>query len=1337
MNQNQHLSRAAVALVVSLMLSASAAASDLYVGPDAQYQTIQAAIDAAGANDVIHVAEGVYDTGSSDVYKDTPTRVKIDGESGLRIVGAGRGKTIIRGSRPEGLGNVQSDEAKSKSGSPCRCVHVANATGVQLQNLTLECGETRNSLSGGGICLKNATAFLVDCEVRNCAAGYGGGAAGGDKGITLVRTVVTDTLATSDGGAVTGGVALVNCVIARTATTGAGAAVSGSALYNCTLSDNMATTALGSSSRAYNSVIVLSSSALDASELGGDSTASASVLGSTAEGGHFQIAAPTLGDFRLLAGSPAVTAGLASNLEGIALPDGVSALFDVYGQEIVADGAGRIAAGAIQAPMTPAAGRLVFTNAVHTISGMPSRNASQMTWVYPEAYPTQYQVAAVPPAGQQLLRWQRSVDNDFTYPSWRDRSSWIMPPPTVGEESIYTATIANNVYYVKPDGDDSNNGTSTNTAWRTLSKAASAPNARYPAVVNVLPGTYAPGEHGNTFVAGSTTYGNNSIFAINNSQLAFVAAEGPERTVIVGKSCADEDQVDSENYPGCGPGALKIAVLRNSCALIGFTLTGGRGEADGDNGVVRSMSVGGASPTLQECIVSNNISLSYGVNISCLRCRVVDNVSKNDTLADLAVQCEVRDNVIRTANCGAIRSTAVFCTAVGTPHVGGLWTGDASVNSVWDGGYEIPSQWSGIGSVCWNYSRSSTSSAFVAADPYFVSRATSARLYSVSSAIGAAVAPTAENCVAAGCNWYLYLDADMNGDPILWAGGTATAGAVQSTTPGALIGGDTRGGYDYDGVSEGVVAIADVSSFSVRPADGTRPCIGVDVNGVLRPFTNHWSDVAGGYVIPVDASDAVDGALTVAPVYSNDWYADDDGDDANSGFLPKLAKRTLAAAEAMLADDDTLWVLPGTYAAGSNRVNSTETIWSRLVVGKYHSVVSTDGPEQTFIVGANASSPDEYGCGVDALRCVTVRQEGTLSGFTLTGGRVDRSAGANQAGIGAGVVGETANGRYPSYRMFVENCIISNCVAAAGGGAARVQLVRSRVFENTATSYGSAAYQTGVYSCFMDDNKGAGVVDHSSIVVDTTIGGGNRRLDDAVPNAVQAVPEGGKLINSLLLQPLQLTEGNSYTISHCAIPDTSILAGTVLDGTCVVTDAANLELEGNGRPKVGVNLGIDKGSRDGFADEYAFLGPEHDLSGFQRVMNGTMDIGCYEGDWSQRYARDLGDVRHVSFSDVSSNVVETVDAKKIFMPSSSALTLTWTAEAGTDYPRTLKFVVTSGTLSVSLDGGETTVYTASPAEQSIVLSGDATKQLCMAVSEDGAATLLSCRRLVGMFLIVQ
>ena len=1332
MNHSPNIPRVAAAFGVGLLLAGSAVAADLYVGPDAQYQTIQAAIDAAGANDVIHVAEGVYDTGDSTVYRDTPTRVKIDGKGGLRIVGAGRGKTIIRGTRPEGLGDVQSDEAKSNLGSPCRCVHVANATGVQLRDLTLECGETRNSLSGGGICLKNATACLVDCEIRNCAAGYGGGAAGGDNGITLVRTVVTDTLATTDGGAVTGGVALVNCVFARTATTGSGAVVSGSTLYNCTLADNKATTALGSASLAYNSVIVLSSSALDASELSGDSTASASVLGSTAEGGHFQVAAPTLGDFRLLAGSPAVTAGLASNLEGITLPDGVSALVDVYGQAIVADGAGRIAAGAIQTPMTPAAGRLVFTNAVHTISGMLSRNASQMTWVYPEAYPTQYQVTAVPSSGQ-LLRWQRSVDNNFTYPSWRDRSSWIMPPPTVGEESIYTATIANNVYYVKPDGNDSNNGTSTNTAWRTLSKAASTPNAKYPAVVNVLPGTYAPDVSGNTFTAGGKTYGGNSIFAVDNPNLAFVAAEGPERTVIVGMSCTDGNQIDSGNYPGCGSGALKIAVLRRSCALVGFTLTGGRSESDGDQGVVQTMSAGG-DPALQECIISNNVSMSYGTSAKCSRCRVVGNVSKNDTLGEISVQCEVRDNVVRAAGCGAIRGTAVFCTAVGTPLVGGLLTGSASVNSIWDGGYEIPSQWSGIGSVCWNYSRSSTSSDFVAADPYFVSRATSAKLYSVSPAVGAAVAPTAENC--AGTRWYLYLGADMYGDPIRWTDGTATAGAVQSATPGALLGEDVRGGYAYDGGSEGVVALEDVSSFSVRPAAGTRPCIGVEVNGALRPFTNHWSDVAGGYVIPVDASDAVDGTLKVVPVYANDWYADDDGDDANSGFLPKLAKKTLATAEAMLAEGDTLRVLPGTYNAGSNRVSSTETIWSRLVVGSNHAVVSTDGPESTFIVGANASSPDEYGCGVDALRCVTVRQNGTFSGFTLTGGRVNRSAGANdQAGIGAGVVGEKADGRDPSYRMVVENCIISNCVAAAGGGAARVQLVRSRVFENTATSYGSAAYQTGVYSCFMDNNKGAGVVDHSSIVVETTVGGGNRRLDDAVPNAVQAVPEGGKLINSLLLQPLQLTEGNSYTISHCAIPDTSSLAGNVLDGTCIVTDAANLDLEGNGRPKVGVNLGIDKGSRDGFVDEYAFLDPEHDLSGFQRVMNGAMDIGCYEGDWSSKYARDLGDARHVSLSGVSSNVVEIAESKKVFMPSSSALTLTWAAEAGTDYPRTLKFVVTSGTLSVLLDGGEATVYTASPAEQSIVLSGDATKQLCMAVSEDGAATLLSCLRNSGMVLI--
>jgi hypothetical protein len=491
--------QACMAIACAVSLAVRPAFADLWVcgtrGDDengdgsstAPYKTIQKAVSAVtGAGGVIRVAEGVYANGAADVWKDTPSRVKIDGTkyNGLKIIGDGRGKTVIRGTRPEGLGKAFSSEATKNNGSPCRCVHIANATGVVIEKLTLEGGETRNSYSGGGICLNKADAMLVDCEIRNCAAGKGAAAFGGVNGVTLVRTYITDTYAKNDGGAVFGKATLVNCVVSRTMTDGTGSAVSGAELYNCTLADNQAASAAGASSRVVNSLIVISSSELGASELVDGSTSENSVLGSVAEGGHFQIAAPTLGDFRPLSGSEAATAALAANLEEVKLPGGVSAMNDIHGSRIEADDSGRIAAGAVQQLLEPVAGRLVFTNEYHAVEGKISRNASKFTWIYPESYPTQYRISAAVQNGW-FFRWQRSDDGDFTYPSWKDASAWITPSPDVGGESVYTATTVHTIYYVKPDGDDNAAGTSEATAWRTLAKAASAPNPNFAAFVYV------------------------------------------------------------------------------------------------------------------------------------------------------------------------------------------------------------------------------------------------------------------------------------------------------------------------------------------------------------------------------------------------------------------------------------------------------------------------------------------------------------------------------------------------------------------------------------------------------------------------------------------------------------------------------------------------------------------------------------------------------------------------------------------------------------------------------------------------------------------------------------
>ena len=1331
------MKRIGIVSVLTMLACAGLSAGDLYVGPDQAYTTIQAAVDDAQPNDVIYVAEGVYDVGgadSPDATDATKNRVLINSKSNLTICGAGKGKTIIRGTRPIDAGNAPSSTATS--GEPYRCVRIKDSSNIIVRDLTLERGEAKTTnvnsgQNGGGVYItgvRSTTICFVGCAIRDCAA-VGAGAANGG---VFVRCEIENALG-GKSGAICQNATLVNSVAYGCydfSSSGTDKVLFGSCkLYNCTVADNYSPYTFKSSCEIYNSVVILSADTPTTVEIyNGDSTAANTVFGSTA--GHQQIMGPMAGDFHLLPTSAAIGTGLASHLEGLTLPDGVDVFVDYEGRPIAKTGA--INAGALQTVGVPAAGALVLTNAFHRIDGGHlSRNAAQWTWVVPASYPVQYRVSAVTKAGK-FFRWQRSVDNGYQYASM-DGTEWLMPPPDSAAVSCYTADSVNDIYYVAEDGDDATGKVNDETKpYASLAAAVEAAGASYNRIVLVKPGYYT-NKTAKAITVGSQQVGADCRFATQSKKLLIRSTGGAGVTFIGGAPCSAGNEYDAVNYPGAGSDAIRIAYMRFSCALQGFTLMNSYATGADVPYLSASTSTGTELPQILDCVISNCVSTAYGTSANCTRCRFEKIVSARDVVNGNTVFSFVTDCDVRDANYGAVRQLAVFCTSVGEPNVANLCTSVTGYNSIWDGAATFNKNLTSNGCLLWNYAKNTCSTPYLSADPVFVDRGNVPTLGNTSPAVGAGIAPTAENCATT--PWYVYCVGDLNNEPIRWTDGKPTIGAAQTTVPCVSIAAPVNGGVVFEGAPIGISALDPAKTIVAKPAAGTRPCVGITVNGEPLYFTNNWQEASSEYAISVSEA-GVDG-LTITALYSNDWYADDDGDDANSGFLPKLAKKTLATAEAMLADGDTLWVLPGTYDAGSNCVNATETIWSRLVVQGGHTVISTDGPEQTFVLGAAATiEPDDYGCGTNAIRCAMVCRNGTLSGFTLTGGRVNRSFGNKPDGMGAGVIGESSAGTRPDYKMRVENCIISNCVAAVGAGATRVQLTRSRVFGNLATSYGTGTYQARQYGCLFAGNVGNGVVDHCSSVIGCTVAADNLTAAGDVATAFQSANGDTLVANTLFCAPISHTSENVLTLSHCAYPDTSALAGANITITdCIATNVEALAIDGAGAPVVGSNAAIDKGDPTVFDDStYAFLDPAHDLYGFQRVMNGAMDIGCCEGDWSTRYAKDLGSARYVTVSDVSPEVVENAE-KKIDLPASATLTLTWAVHPGSSAPRILSFVVTSGKLTVARAGGETVVCSASPNVQTVVLPGDAEERLVLSTSADGAATLLSCRRQVGMMLI--
>lgn len=164
-----------------VLLSLSALAADLYVGPGQPYATVVDAVAAAAANDTVHVAAGVY---VGTVTVNTP----------VTIVGSGAGATILRGSTVEPvvvannrltLRDLQVDGQGARRGLD------SNTTlALQLDDCDFRNARTTAVFSEGAAVRKeHGDLYVVDSVFSDNSSERGGGAiALSDGDLVLVRS---------------------------------------------------------------------------------------------------------------------------------------------------------------------------------------------------------------------------------------------------------------------------------------------------------------------------------------------------------------------------------------------------------------------------------------------------------------------------------------------------------------------------------------------------------------------------------------------------------------------------------------------------------------------------------------------------------------------------------------------------------------------------------------------------------------------------------------------------------------------------------------------------------------------------------------------------------------------------------------------------------------------------------------------------------------------------------------------------------------------------------------------------------------------------------------------
>ncbi|NLF62496.1 MAG: hypothetical protein GX574_15255, partial [Lentisphaerae bacterium] len=985
-------------------------------------KSIQAAIDAAEADDIILVTDGIYapirTVGKAVVIRSVNGAQKtiIDGNGVARCAtlgdyGSGRktvleGFTLQNGYASEGggaCGGTLRHCTLANNGSPALiwydhdfdfyCHQGGGAYDCALSYCLVQNNSARN---GGGVC----ECVLDNCVLANNSAGtdedesYGGGA----YDSILTNCTLTGNQADYGGGACDS--TLTNCTLSENQAHSGGGAYD-SVLTNCTLSENQAGYGGGIADSEASNCIIWGNSAWVGTNYNESSLEHSCTYPLPSEGEGNIILAPGFvdavnGDFRLRTGSPCIDAGDNSVVKAETDLAGNPRI----GNEVVDMGAYE---GAVDGCV---------------ISGRVQGNGalSPMTAVVAQGGAATFTATATDGAFLHFAVDGVVVSKSPTY-TWNN----------IQADGVITAVFATGTWHVdaaRPD--DDGDGLSWTTALRSIQAAVD--RAAAGDLVLVKPGVYAP-------------------IVTDDMAIAIRSVNGAATTIIDGggrRRCATL----SESYFGRQT-ILDGFTLRNGAAtasgggVFGGTVFNCRITnclAEGDGGSEREDGGGGAShANLRNCTLSGNMAPYGGAAEYCTldNCILTANQAYDfggGAYSSLLSNCSITENVAKNYGGGVYN-----CTAYNSI----IWNNQAK----YEANYSL--EWSADTALYFSCSEPLPPGVGnISGDPRFVD-----------ALHGDFRLRTGSPCIDAGDNGCVASATDLAGNPRI-DNEKVDMGALEGMVEGWVISGRVQGNGTISPLTA-VVAQGDSVTVTATATHGAFRHFLVDGEIVSESPIYTWNDIQA------------DGIIT-AVFTSVTWHVDNARpDDVGDGLSWATAKKSIQAALDAANVGDQILVKPGVYEPIDGR---SRGVTIRSLSCAEDTIIDGGGARRCALGAILEGFTLQNGLannGGGTLACVLHRciltgntaessgggaYESTLSNCLLTG---------NTARIGGGAASST-----------LSNCLLTGNAAERVGGASRSTLSNCTVAGNSAEGWWGVGGVGGVdyctlWNCIVSDNSGS------------------------------------------------------------------------------------------------------------------------------------------------------------------------------------------------------------------------------------------------------------------------